>query len=133
MAYNDTILRFQNGLTVGNKGAVRPPSTYSVSTGDIDIDSQRSMSGYMNRNRVRGGADAVYTVKVSWVRLTWEELNKLIEAGEDASFSLTFLDPKSHGLTTKTVYRDANMEYTLNKIYTDEEAYWSTTMTFIEY
>lgn len=132
--YNKKIIQFENGLIVGNGGSVRPPSTYQVSTGDIDIDDQRSMSGYLNRNRVRGGSNTVYTLTVTWDRLTWEELVLLIAAGEAAKFSVTFLDPKSkNGYTTKSMYRDANMTYELTKIFSDEEAYWKTSMAFVEY
>ena len=86
MSYNDTVMEFENGLVVGKLGDVRPPSTYVVSTGDIDVDDKRSLSGYLNRNRVRGGDNTVYTLEVSWTRLTWDELSSLIEAGEGSSF-----------------------------------------------
>lgn len=134
MAFNGAIMQFQNGLIVGNGGQVRPPSSYVVRTGDIDVESQRSMSGYLNRNRVRGGSNTVYTLECMWQKLTWDELSKLIAAGEAARFNVTFLDPKSpSGTTTRAMYRDANMSYELVKIYSDEEAYWTATMTFIEY
>lgn len=134
MSYNDTVMEFENGLIVGKLGDVRPPSTYVVSTGDIDVDDKRSLSGYLNRNRVRGGDNTVYTLEVSWTRLTWDELSSLIEAGEGSSFNLTFLDPKaSGGFTTKKMYRDANMSYELVNIFSEAEAYWTTTMTFVEY
>lgn len=132
--YRETIIEFEDGLVVGNNGSVRPPSTYQVSTGDIDVDDQRSMSGYLNRNRVRGGSNTVYTLTVTWDRLTWEELVALIASGEAAKFDVTFLDPKSNnGYTTRTMYRDANMTYELIKIFSDEEAYWKTSMSFVEY
>lgn len=132
--YNNNILQFENGLVVGNGGQVRPPSNYKVTTGDIDLDSKRSTSGYLNRNRVRGGSNTVYTVNAKWDRLSWDELVLLIAAGEAQQFSLTFLDPKAvNGLTTKQMYRDSNMTYELIKIYSDEEAYWTADMTFIEF
>lgn len=132
--YSGVVMRFQNGLVVGKGGGVRPPSSYKVSTGDVDVDDKRSMSGYLNRNRVRGGSTAVYTVEVSWTRLTWDELVKLIAAGESSYFNLTFLDPKSKGgTTTKKMYRDANMSYELVNIFSEEEAYWTTTMAFVEF
>ena len=132
--YNGKVLEFENGLVVKHGGAVRAPSTYKVSTGDIDLDDKRSMSGYLNRNRTRGGSTTVYTITVSWDRLTWDELALLIAAGESAKFTIEFLDPKSKGgFTTKTVYRDANMEYELINIFENDEAYWTTTMSFVEY
>jgi hypothetical protein len=132
--YKKGIATFENGLVVGNGGQVRPPSTYKVSTGDIDVDTSRSTSGYLNRNRVRGGSSAVYTLEMSWDRLDWDELVLLIGAGEAPKFTMTFLDPKTAGgYTTKTMYREANMSYELSKIYSDEEAYWKATMTFVEY
>lgn len=133
MAFTGNILEFENGLQVGKDKAVRPPSTYKVQTSDIDLNSNRSNTGYMTRNRVRGGATAAYTVTVTWDRLTWEELVVLIAAGENASFQLTCLDPKAKGgHKTGTFYRDANMTYEMTKIYEEDEAYWTTSMAFVE-
>ena len=134
MSYNGIVIKFGNGLVVGNGGEVIPPSTYKVSTGDVDLDSKRSTSGYLTRNRIRGGKTTAYTVEVSWDRISWDELVKLIAAGEDASFKLQFLDPKSKGgFATKTMYRDANMEYTMINIDGEDNAFWTTTMTFVEF
>lgn len=134
MAFKGTMMKFGNGLVVGRNGGVIPPSTYKVSTGDVDLDSKRSSAGYLTRNRIRGGSTTAYTVEVSWDRISWDELVKLIAAGENESFTLQFLDPKSRGgYTTKTMYRDANMEYTMINIDGEDDAFWSTTMAFVEF
>lgn len=134
MAFNGRVLKFGNGLIVGRGDGVIPPSTYKVSTSDIDLDSKRSTSGYLTRNRIRGGNTAAYTVDVTWDRISWDELQLLIEAGEDESFNLEFLDPKSKGgYTIKTMYRDANMEYTMINIDSESEAFWTTSMSFVEF
>jgi hypothetical protein len=132
MAYNGIVIKFGNGLIVGNGGDVTPPSAYKVSTEDLDLNSKRSTSGYLTRNRIRGGDTTAYTVEVSWDRISWDELVKLIAAGEDASIQLQFLDPKSKGgFATKTMYRNASMEYTMLNIDGEGEAFWATTMTFV--
>lgn len=136
--YSGVLLQFENGLIVGNgAGAtVRPPSELKIKQSDIDNGSERSSSGYLNRNRVRGGTTAVYTVECVWNRLTWAELCAVIGASNASEFTLTFIDPSSStvgGTTTRQMYRDANMEYDLVHIFNEQEAYWSTTMTFIEF
>lgn len=137
MSYSGTILKFNdygnNGLVVGRSGDIKPPSSYKVMTHDIDANSNRSMQGKLTRNRVRGGSTTAYEIQVSFTGLTWDELVDLISAGDQASFSLTFLDAKSKGTITKTMYRDANMTYELVKIFDDDEATWNTTMTFVEF
>ena len=132
-SFSNKVIEFENGLVVGSNGAVRAPSTYKVNTGDLDLESKRSTSGYLNRNRVRGGKNTAYTLEVSWNKLTWSELVSLIEAGNNAKFTLTFLDPASkNGYVIKTMMRDANMSYEMISI-DDEEAYWTTSMAFVEY
>lgn len=134
MGFQGVVMKFENGLEVGYNKAVKAPSSYKVQTSDIDLDSKRSMSGYLTRNRTRGGKTAAYTVTVSWDRLTWDELQSLIAAGEAPKFTLKLLDPKvKGGYTTKTMYRQADMEYEMINIYEDGEAYWTTTMSFIEF
>lgn len=134
MSYNGTVIKFGNGLVVGKGGEVIPPSTYKVSTDDVDLDSKRSTSGYLNRNRIRGGSNTAYTVEVSWDRISWDELVKLIAAGEGESLQIQFLDPKSNGgFATKTMYRNAHMEYTMINIDGEDDAFWTTTMTFVEF
>lgn len=132
--FTGVVLEFENGLVVGKSGQVRPPSSYKIDTGDVDLDDKRSISGYLNRNRIRGGATAAYTCQVSWDRIPWDELVVLIAAGENAAFELKMIDPKSvGGYTTKKMYRDANMSYEMKNIDKGDEAYWTTSMAFVEY
>jgi hypothetical protein len=134
MSFNNTVMQFQNGLIVGRDGGVIPPSTYKVSTSDVDLDSKRSTAGYLTRNRIRGGNTTAYTLEVSWDRISWEQLQTLIAAGDAESFTVKFLDPKSKGgYTTKTMYRQADMEYTMINISGLDDAFWSTTMSFVEF
>lgn len=134
--YTGAIITFTDSnpnLVVGRNGQVPPPSEYKVQTSDIDNNSSRNQAGYMTRNRVRGGNTTAYTVTATWKRLSWSQLQALIAAGEAPSFHLTILDPKSvQGTHSGEFYRNANMEYTLSKIYEDDEAFWSCTMSFVE-
>lgn len=116
-------------VQTGNAEGIKAPSAYSVKHADVDVDSSRSMSGYMNRNRVRGN---VVTITCTWNKLTWEELVKLTEATNGSSINVSYLDPSSKGLAEGIFYRDANIEYTLLS-YTETEAYWSTTLNLVEY
>ena len=133
--FKGTLLEFENGLTVGNGCMIDPTvSSYKVDTSDVDLDSKRSTAGYMKRNRIRGGKEAAHTVSVYFQRLSWEDLEKLIDAGDAEQFTLKFLDPGRKGrYFTGIMYRDANMSYELVNIETLGEATWSTTMTFVEF
>lgn len=127
--YTGNVLAFENGTVCKHGGAVPAPSTYKVMTHDIDVNSKRSESGYMNRNRVRANN---YEIQCSWERLSWEQLVTLIAAGDAESFNITFLDARSKGTVTKKFYRDANMEYTMINILDDDKAYWTCSMSFVE-
>lgn len=134
MAFTGTVLSFENGTVVGRGGTVVPPSTFKVGTHDVDLDSSRSQSGYATRNRVRGGASAAREVNVSWDRISWQQLVVLIAAGNDAKFTLSFIDPASvGGMYTGSFYRDADMTYEMKNIVSESEAYWTTNMTFVEF
>ena len=82
------LFKFDNGLTVGGKGNFVAPSTFVIGMEDIDLESKRSMSGYLNRNRVRGGSKAPYTMEVGWDRLSEKDLNKLILAADNPSVTI---------------------------------------------
>lgn len=116
-------------VQTGNAEGVRAPSTYSVKHSDVDVDSARSMSGYMQRNKVRGN---VTTITLSWNRLSWEEVCRIISATNNPQFTVLYLDPASQGMSSGAFYRDANMEYSLISYYNDE-AYWTTTLSLVEY
>lgn len=132
--YDKAVMQIADLKVGGISSDVRAPSTYKVGTGDIDLGSKRSMSGYMNRNRIRGGNNAVYTLTLSWQKLTWKELETLIRYTSPQQFVVKFLDPSArNSYTEKTMYRDANMEYELVNIFSDEEAYWTCTMSLVEF
>lgn len=130
MAYNGNIILFENGVVVGNGGQVPPPTKYSTGFEDVDVDTKRTASGVMIRNRVRPN---IYVVHASWDKLTWEQAQTLLTAGDASEFNVTVVDPRTvGGHTTKKVYRSGSIEVSLNNIYSEEEAYWSISdMQFI--
>lgn len=130
MAYNGSIITFQNGVVVGNGGQVPPPTKYSTGLEDIDVDTKRTASGVMIRNRVRQN---IYVVHASWDRLSWEQAQTLLTAGDASEFNITVLDPRDvSGHKTIKVYRAGSIEVSLNNICSEEEAYWSISdMQFI--
>lgn len=71
-------------------GAFTPacPSKYSVELSDMDGEnSNRSETGYMNRDRVRAG---IYKLKLGWTNLTTKETNALLNAVSPESVTITF-------------------------------------------
>jgi hypothetical protein len=133
---NRAFLTFPDtGIQTGVRGSnyIPNPSTYSVLMADMDLDDKRSMSAYLNRNRVRQN---IYTVNCSWDRLDETQLYRLLSACQAAKFQLTFRDPlniESRYTTKSEMYCDANKEATLVSTEDDEKDFWSISLSFIEY
>ena len=115
---------------IGGSDGLTTPSTYEVQTSDIDLDDKRSMSGYLNRNRIRSN---VYTLSLSWDRLEWSELIEIVNASSASKFTVRFLDAIHNGYVTKDMYRDANMSYKMYNIDSDGKIYWTLDMSLVEY
>ena len=129
------LFKFDNGLTVGDEGNFVAPSTFAIGMEDIDLESKRSMSGYLNRNRVRGGSKAPYTMAVGWDRLSETDFNKPILAADNPSVTIQLMDPRvPNGYSTKKMYRQASMNYELSYIDSDGVYWWKVpTMQYIGY
>lgn len=115
------------------------PSQYSVQESDIDLNSKRSTTGYLTRNRVRTNA---YTVTCSWDKLSESQLDLLRWACSPARFRLKFrhnqLDPETGAVTSRfttddAMYTDANRTFELVFTEDDEHDYWSASLSFISY
>lgn len=134
---NINTLTFQNGQKTGKSSSavyIPNPSSYDVQMSDMDLNSKRSYSGYLNRNRVRQN---VYSVSCTWDWLNEKQLYALLSACQASSFTLTFRDPlnlisSNGGYTTKTVYADANKNVKLVSTKDDTEDYWQISLKFIE-
>ncbi len=125
-----------SGLRTGKKqdgnNYIPNPSTYTVGMEDIDLDSKRSTSAIMHRNRVRKNA---YVIKCGWDILTELQLYKLLSALQEEHFSIVFRDPlniESKYTELPKVYAMASKEATLVKALDDDNEYWSINMEFIE-
>lgn len=139
MALTQPFLIFpDSGLRVGGTPQVSNwipgCSGYSVQMSDMDLDDDRSSSGFLNRNRIRQN---VYSVTCSWDRLSDVQLQMLLAACQAESFSLTFRNPLSatteRYLTKSEMYADANKEATLIATEDDSHDWWSFSITFVEY
>lgn len=80
------------------------PSEITVSLQDVDYESGRDQSGYMFRDRRRGGNNAVRKIECKWNILNSTDCKTLLMAVKDASMSLTFPDPYEGNNRTSTVY-----------------------------
>lgn len=90
-------------LKVGNTN-LPEPQELSVSLQDVDYESGRNQSGYMFRDRVRGGADAPRKIEVKFPPLSGSQASTILQAVNGASMSLTYPDPYTNANRTATVY-----------------------------
>ena len=124
----------RTGMPSDGANYIPNPSGYSVQMSDMDLDDDRSSSGFLNRNRIRQN---VYSVTCSWDRLSDVQLQRLLSACQAESFSLTFRNPLSatteRYLTKSEMYADANKEATLIATEDDSHDWWSFSTTFVEY
>ena len=109
------------------------PSSYRVGMSDEDLDDKRSLSGKLNRNRIRQN---VYHVYCTWDLLNEIQLYRLLSACQADMFKLRFRDPlnMSDRFTTKNeMYADANKEAEYVFREDDTRDYWSISLVFVEY
>ena len=145
MAYNKiSLINFPDKsiFTGGDKDRddyIPNPSEYSVQESDIDLNSKRSTSGVLNRNRIRVDT---YSVTCSWNKLTEHQVDLLRYASCEAKFKLTFrhnqIDKSTGRVTSRfttanEMYCDANRTFDLISTEDDEHDYWSVSLTFIQY
>lgn len=135
-------LTFSGGLesvhTGGDKKAsdyIPNPSTYAVKMSDLDLNSTRTNTGGLDRNRL---ARDYFTVSASWQKLTQKQLSHLI-AGyttntKDGKFNLKFYNPHTGGFTTKAMYVQADRTATMTLYQDDDdETTWSISLDFIAF
>lgn len=80
------------------------PQSISVSLQDADYNSGRNQTGYMFRDRVRGGDNAPRKIECKFPPLTPAQARVVLQAVKDASMSLTYPDPYTGMYRTATVY-----------------------------
>lgn len=112
-------------------GVLMPtPKTYSIDRSDLDSENTtRSLSGVMNRDRVRQG---VYKIKATWL-ITTADLIKLTQALSPASMQVKFFDGTTGMyVTTKMYAGDRSSTLALQKKnYND--IWWEFSCDLIEY
>lgn len=107
------------------------PSTYGVGWDDSDLNSKRSTTAVLIRNRVRSGAGHLW---VSWDMLSDEQISWLKEASDGVFFRMIYRDPASKTKYTDKpkMYRQASIKSELLFIERNDTAQWSFTLEFIE-
>lgn len=80
------------------------PLEMSVSVQDVDYESGRNQTGYMFRDRVRGGANSPRKIECKFPPLNDTQVSILLQAVNGASMSLTYPDPYLGTNRTATVY-----------------------------
>lgn len=127
------------GGDISRKDYIPNPSQYSIGQNDIDLNSKRSTSGYLQRNMVRANA---LTVSCTWDRLSEHQLDLLMISWSGAKFSLKFrfndIDPNtrkvtSRFITSQSMYVEGSRTFELVSTESDTQDYWSVSITFIEY
>lgn len=111
-----------------NGNNIKDPKTIEVGIQDVDYESGRDQTGKMFRDRVA----VKRKISCTWQGLTSDEMQDLLDAMEDAKFSVTYHDPKTNA--NKTIYcyvGDRTMPvytYINNKI-----VYQTLSANFVEY
>lgn len=135
-------LKFSGGLasaqTGGDKSSssyIPNPSSYSVKMSDLDLNSTRTNTGGLDRNRL--GRD-YFTVSASWQKLTQPQLTRIIKGyttnTKDGKFTLTFYNPFTGSMTSQAMYAQADRTASLSLYQEDEnETTWSFSIEFIAF
>lgn len=81
---------------------IKAPNELSVSIADLDAETTtRNSLGRMVRQRVRGGSNAVRTVKLKWQNISDEDTRLILDMVSGTYFWLKYPDPYVYG------YREA--------------------------
>lgn len=86
-------------LTI-NGVKVVAPDTYTVTIADLDASANRSGNGTLFRDRVA----VKRTIEVSWTQIKASDLSVLLTNLSSVFFPVTYLDPQSNSLETRTFY-----------------------------
>lgn len=79
---------------------VRQPRSMSVGVGDLDDKTTRTASGSLTRDRIA----VKRKLTLSWSALTSAELSEILEAVSSVFFQVTYPDPQTGTIQTKTFY-----------------------------
>lgn len=75
-------------------------TAYSVQISDVDGESNRNAKGDLVRDRIT----TKYKLNLEWEYLTPLECSDILNAVEDVFFEVEFVNPKTGGYTTATMY-----------------------------
>ena len=108
-----------------------PPVSYSVTASDLDSsESGRSESGYMSRERIRGG---VKKLNATW-RVTTDELLELTSAISAPALNVTFFFPANgYYAENVTMYAGDRSLNLITNIDGENAAQWDFSVNFIKY
>lgn len=84
---------------------MKAPNELSVSIADLDAETTtRNSLGRMVRQRVRGGSDAVRTVKLKWQNISETDAQQLLDMVSGTYFWMKYPDPYTLGFREAQFY-----------------------------
>ena len=93
------------GVATGGSYVFLPnPQEMTVDVQDVDYESGRNQTGYMFRDRVRGGSSAVRKIEVKFPPLTMAQVHTILSSISDAQFYVSYPDPYTGAYREGTFY-----------------------------
>lgn len=83
-----------------NGKTVKAPSSFQVILSDLDADSTRNLNGELIRDRI----GVKRKIEVEWSTLSPAECSAILSAVQDVFFPVTYPDPLSGKMDTRTMY-----------------------------
>lgn len=106
------------------------PTEYSVEVSDVDAEGTgRGENGILQRDRVRGGANAVHKIDIAWTCLTDAENTQILKAVEGESVNVRFYFAGEY--LTKQMYA-SNRKVDL-VAGTADDPHWNLSFSMTEY
>lgn len=84
-----------------NGVSVKTPVSFKADVEQIDGETTRNAAGKLKRDRIRKD---VWKLSIEWSYLSNAEISIILQAIDGVFFSVTFPNPKTGGLTTRTFY-----------------------------
>ena len=101
------------------------PASYSLGLSDLDSEStKRNESGYMQRDRIRGG---IRKYPFKWRCLSDSDASTLLSAVSGENFTVSVKEPS--GMVTKTVYAG---DKTVDAVNTVAGIRWDVSFDMVE-
>lgn len=89
-------------IKINGKNLIVNPQTFQVGISDIDDGetTTRTADATMHRDRIA----VKRKLELTWGALTWEQLSELLQSVSSVFFDVTYPDPMTGKIETKTFY-----------------------------